>query len=420
MKFGIKTLDDFQLENKTVFCRVDINSALKKDRSGLADISRLKGCAPTIKELAERKAKTVLLAHQGGDLEYHNYYSTKYHAAELSNLIGKEVKFIDDVCGPFARDCIKQLRPGEILLLDNVRYMAEEMTLFETKLKLPPEEQAKTLVVQKLAPLGDLYVCDAFAAAHRAQPTLIGFEEVLPSAMGRLFEREYSILSQIMSNPERPCLFVLGGSKIQDAFLMMSSVLRTGTADRIITGGLVANIMLLAKGVEIGRESTDYIKAKNLWDYVKIAADILAEHADKVVLPVDFAYTVSGERLEADLNNLPSNSLVTDIGHQTVNRYQELIKAAQTVFVNGPMGIFEESPTEYGTKTVWETVADSPGFSVVGGGDSIAALNKYGLTEQISYVCTGGGAMVRFLAGEELPVIKALKKAAVRFNRGGA
>ncbi|NLM38171.1 MAG: phosphoglycerate kinase, partial [Firmicutes bacterium] len=312
MKFGIKTLDDFQLENKTVFCRVDINSALKKDRSGLADISRLKGCAPTIKELAERKAKTVLLAHQGGDLEYHNYYSTEYHAAELSRLLGWEVKFIDDVCGPFARDCIKQLRPREILLLDNVRYMAEEMTLFETKLNLPPEEQAKTLVVRKLAPLGDLYVCDAFAAAHRAQPTLIGFPEVLPSAMGRLFEREYSILSQIMSAPERPCLFVLGGAKIQDAFLMMSSVLRAGTADRILTGGLVANIMFLAQGVAIGKASTEYIKAQNLWDYVEIAANILARHADKVELPVDLAYSAGGERQEAGLDNLPGDHLITD------------------------------------------------------------------------------------------------------------
>jgi len=416
MKFAIKTLDDFELENKTVFCRVDINSALKKDRSGLADISRLKGCAPTIKELAERKAKTVLLAHQGGDLEYHNYYSTEYHAVELSRLTGTEVAFIDDVCGPFARDCIKKLRPGEILLLDNVRFMAEEMTLFETKLNLSPEEQAKTLVVRKLAPLGDLYVCDAFAAAHRSQPTLIGFEEVLPSAMGRLFEREYSILSQIMSEPERPCIFVLGGSKIQDAFLMMSSVLRAGTADWILTGGLVANIMLLAEGVAIGKTSADYIKAKNLWDYVKIAAEILAEHREKVVLPVDFAYTVGGERLEVDLNHLPANYLLTDIGRQTVSKYQELIKAARTVFVNGPMGVFEESPTEYGTKTIWETIAPSPGFSVVGGGDSIAALNKYELTDRVSYVCTGGGAMVRFLAGEELPVVKALKKAAVRFS----
>ena len=163
----------------------------------------------------------VLLAHQGSDIEYKNFYCTRPHAKVLSELLGREVKWIEDVCGPTARAAIKEMKDGEIILLDNVRFCSEEQTLFEMKLQLSHAEQAKTQVVTKLAPLADLYVCDAFAAAHRDQPTLCGFEQVLPSAMGRLFEREYCVVSELMEKPEHPCAFVLGGSKISDAFMMM-------------------------------------------------------------------------------------------------------------------------------------------------------------------------------------------------------
>jgi len=173
----------------------------------------------------------VLLAHQGSDIEYQNYWSTEPHAEVLRRLLGREVKWIDDVCGPAAREAIQSLGEGEILLLDNVRFLAEEQTLFEKSLKLTHEQQARTLLVRKLAPLADLYVCDAFAAAHRDQPSLCGFEQVLPSAMGRLFEEEYCVISGLMEQPERPCVFVLGGAKVSDAFLMMSSVLEKGAAD---------------------------------------------------------------------------------------------------------------------------------------------------------------------------------------------
>ena len=180
MKYGINTLDDIDVGGKVVLCRVDINAPLDPKTGGLRDITRLKGCAPTVRELAEKGARVVLLAHQGGDLEYHNYASTEPHAAVMAELIGRPVQFIDDVCGPAARERIQALQDGEVLLLDNVRFCGEELTLFETKLNLCPEDQAKTLVVRKLAPLADLYVCDAFAAAHRSQPTLVGFEQVLP------------------------------------------------------------------------------------------------------------------------------------------------------------------------------------------------------------------------------------------------
>ncbi len=227
MKYGINTLDDFDFHSKKVLCRLDLNSPFDRERSVLKDISRIEAAAPTIQELSDKGARLALLSHQGGDLEYHNFISTQLHSRELSRLLDREVKFIDDICGPAAREAIEALDDGEILLLDNVRYMAEEMTLFETKLRLSPEDQARTIVVRKLAPVGDLYVCDGFAAAHRDQPTLVGFEELLPSAMGRLFEREYSILSKVKTNPDQPCIFLLGGAKIEDAFLMISTVLES-------------------------------------------------------------------------------------------------------------------------------------------------------------------------------------------------
>ena len=225
MKYGINTLDDFAFAGKMVLCRVDINSPLDAATGGLADTTRIKGCAPTVRELAEAGARVVLLAHQGGDLEYHNYASTEPHARVLGELIGRPVEFVDDVCGPAARKAVAALADGEVLLLDNVRFCGEELTLFETKLKLSPEDQAKTLVVRKLAPLADLYVCDAFAAAHRSQPTLVGFEQLLPSAMGRLFEREYANLARLRESPPGPACSCSAAPRSQEAFPMMAAAL---------------------------------------------------------------------------------------------------------------------------------------------------------------------------------------------------
>ena len=237
MKFGINTIDDFDVKGKTVLLRVDINEPVDKVHDVLTDITRIEGCAPTIKELSGKGAKLVVLAHQGSDIEYKSYYNLKPHAAVLTDLVEKQVQYIPDVCGPYAQEKIKALKEGEIILLDNVRFMAEEMTLFETKLNLLPEQQVKTQVVEKLAPLADLYIVDAFAAAHRAQPTLIAFQQLLPSAMGRLFEKEYGVLAEILEEPKKPLVFVLGGAKIQDAFLMMDKVLVEGIADKVLAGG---------------------------------------------------------------------------------------------------------------------------------------------------------------------------------------
>jgi phosphoglycerate kinase len=416
VKYGIHTLGDFDLRGKVVLCRVDINSPLDPATGGLRDTTRIQGCARTVQELAQAGARVVLLAHQGGDLEYGNYASTQPHAAVLGQLLDRSVAFVDDVAGPAARAAIVALKDGDVLLLDNVRFLAEELTLFETKLNLTPEQQARTLIVRKLAPLGDLFVCDAFAAVHRSQPSLVGFEELLPSAMGRLFEREYEALSHLRENPDRPCVFVLGGTKVDDAFLMMRSVLHDGVADTVLTGGLVGQIMLMAMGVDIGAPSTEVIRSKNLWGWVETSRELLADYGTKIELPSDFAFVQGGLRCELTRAALPTAELLLDIGHATVESYQATIAAAGTVFVNGPLGVFEQPETAYGTRAIWEAMAGSRAYTALGGGDSIAAMNAFGLAERFDYVCTAGGGMVRFLSGEELPVVTALKGAVAKFG----
>ncbi len=412
MRFGIHTLDDFAVQGKTVLCRVDMNQPVNRETKTLKSIARIKACVPTVKELADKGAKVVLLAHQGSDIEYKNFYTTAPHAKVLADLLCRPVQFIDDVTGPAAREKIKALQDGDILLLDNVRFCSEEQTLFELSLKLTHEQQAQTQVVEKLAPLADLYVCDAFAAAHRDQPSLCGFEQVLPSAMGRLFEREYCVVSELMEAPQHPCVFVLGGAKIADAFLMMDTVLANGSADTVLTGGLVGEILLASQGVEIGKGTLDFILDSGYGEFIDRAKNTYQQYADKILLPVDLAQVKNGLREEAMRGAIPADFNAVDIGTQTAAQYRSLILASKTVFANGPVGVFEKPESELGTKALFEALADTEAYTVVGGGDSLTAAAKYGVTDKIGYLCTGGGALIRFLTGEELPVVKALRFAA--------
>lgn len=409
MRFGIRTLDELSVRGKTVLCRVDVNQPVDRDAGKLKSINRITACVPTIRELSDKDAKVVLLAHQGSDIEYKNFYTTRPHAAVLEELLERPVQWIDDVCGPAARQAIRDLKDGDVLLLDNVRFVSEEQTLFEMKLHLTHEQQAKTLLVEKLAPLADLYVCDAFAAAHRDQPSLCGFEQVLPSAMGRLFEKEYCTVSSVMEEPARPCVFALGGAKISDAFLMMQTVLERGVADTILTGGLVANIFLIALGYDISKGSYDFIVKSNYAEYFERAKALYETFGEKILLPKDLAWVENGVRKEAVLGEIPEDVGAVDVGHGTAALYRDCVLKAKTVFVNGPMGVFEKDESEYGTKALWQALADTEGFTVLGGGDSITATEKYHLTDRIGYICTGGGALIRFLSGEELPVVKALR-----------
>jgi phosphoglycerate kinase len=411
----ILTLDDIPVEGKTVLLRVDINSPVDESKK-IKDRTRIQRCLPTIRELHAKKARLVVLAHQADPIEYQNFTVLEEHADILSELLGTRVEYVDDVAGPFAVEKIRAMKPGDILLLDNVRIYTEETIIFEKEVKLAPEDQARTTVVRRLAPLADYYVCDAFAAVHRSQPTLVGFPELLPSAAGRLFEEELRVLDKVKQNPERPCIFILGGAKILDAFRMMRSALEDGSADKILTTGLVAQIMLKAKGTPLGRASETYLEKKNLLEFVPAAAESLKNHSDRIVCPEDFAVDSSEGRREVAAGALPDEEPIADIGEKTIERYCNLIDQSKTVFINGPAGVYEKSPFALGTRKIWEAVASAAAFSVLGGGDSIAAAKLFGVQEGISFISTAGGGLIRFLAGEKLAVVEALKKSAEKFG----
>jgi phosphoglycerate kinase len=413
---SILTLDDLSVEGKTVLLRVDINSPVDESKR-IKDRTRIQRCLPTIQELHDKKAKLVVLAHQADPIEYQNFTVLKEHAEILSALLGTKVEYVDDVAGPFAIEKIRAMKPGDILLLDNVRIYTEETIIFEKEVKLPPEDQARTTVVRRLAPLADYYVCDAFAAVHRSQPTLVGFPELLPSAAGRLFEEELTVLTKVKQNPQRPCIFVLGGAKILDAFKMMRSALDVGSADKILTTGLVAQVMLKAKGTRLGTATEAYLEKKNLLEFVPAAEESLGSHSDRIVCPEDFAVDSAGQRTEVAVDALPDEEPIADIGEKTISRYCSLIDESKTVFINGPAGIYENPPFALGTRRIWEAAASSAAFSVLGGGDSIAAAGLFGVQEGISFISTAGGGLIRFLSGEKLAVVEALEKSARTFGR---
>ncbi|MFZ5918528.1 MAG: phosphoglycerate kinase [Chloroflexota bacterium] len=415
MEAGILTLDDFEFCDKTVILRVDINSPIDHATGNLADDNRIRKSLPTLRELAEAGARTVILAHQGDTEDYRSLVSLAPHAERLAELLGRPVGFVADVCGPAAVERVRALQNGELLLLENVRYLTEEVSTFVNFVKLTPEEMARTWLVRTLAPLADLFVNEAIAAAHRSAPSLIGFAEALPAAGGRLFVDELSALTRIKESPVQPCIFLLGGSRIADAFSMMEQVLRDGTAHRVLTSGLTGEVMLLAWGYRLGEPTELLIRDKGLWPFIDRARALLETYGERLFYPTDFAVDAGG-RVELGLDELPSDQLLVDIGPATVARYIEEIRRAATIFINGPAGIYEQAVSAVGTEQLWTAVADAPGYSVIGGGDSVAAVKRFGVRERMGYVCTSGGGMVRFLSGQALPVVRALQKAASRWG----
>ena len=403
-------IEDFDLSDKTVLLRVDINSPIDPQTGLIVNENRLQKSIPTISKILEKGAKLAIIAHQGDTLDYQNLIPMEEHAQKLSAYLGIEVEYVDDVCGPAAQEKVQSLRMGQAVLLGNLRYLSEEISTFEDAVKLRPEEMLDTWLVRGLAPLIDVYVNDAFAAAHRNAPSMVAFQELKPTAAGDLLFNEVSALTKVMSAPERPCVFVLGGAKISDAFGMMKQVLESGTADRILTCGITGEIMLLAAGYRLGKAKEQFLKDRNLDVFVKDAESYLAEFADRISFPSDLAYAIDGARHEVTIENLPTEQMFMDIGANTIAEYCRIIGEAKTIFVNGPPGVYENESFEDGTREIWRAIASASGYSVIGGGDTVTAAAKYVDLDRIDYVCTAGGAMVRFLSGKKLPLMAAMEK----------
>lgn len=411
MEIGIKSIIGVDVKGKTVLFRPDINSPI--DSSGkIVNRNRLEKTVPTLKYLSDGGAKIAIIAHQGDTLDYQNLITMREHAEILSELSGVKVGYIDDVAGDAAIAAIRNLKEGEAILLGNLRYLTEEVSTFEKDVKLTPQQMLNTYLVRRLGGEADIYVNDAFSAAHRNAPSMVAFEELMPSYAGPLFFKEYEALWRVMNCAEKPVVFVLGGAKISDAFGMMGKVLKDGVADKILTMGVTGVVMRLAEGKKIGKLYEKWLSDHDLTVFVDQAKELLRDYKDKFILPVDFAVEENGVRKEVNLDELPlDDKMFLDIGENSIEAFESAIAEAGTIFVNGPAGVYENPIFAEGTRRVWKAVAAAKGYSVIGGGDTVTAASKFVNVADIDYVCTAGGAMVRFLSGKTLPLIRAMSKA---------
>ena len=404
----IASLDDGDFAGKRVLLRVDINSPIDRDNGGIVNDNRIRKSLPTIRDLLDAGARLVIIAHQGDTTDYASLVSLREHAGRLTELLGRPVDFIEDVAGPAAVERIRELGDGEALLLDNIRYLTEEVSTFEDSVSQEPDDMASCYLIRRLAPEFDCYVNDAFAAAHRNSPSMVGFQQLLPSYAGRLLMQELAALQAITEDPARPCVYMLGGSRAGDAFGMIERVLADGAADTLLLSGLVGEIFMLADGVDIGETTRTFILDKGYGHFIPLAETYLASHRDRIVYPHDVAVAVDGARQSIALDAITDDMMISDIGDDTIAKYVEVVAAAKTLLVNGPPGIYESDLFDKGTRGLWTAVADADGFTVVGGGDSVTSFARFVDTEKLDYVSTGGGALIRFLSGVELPLLKAM------------
>ncbi len=404
MDYDFDTMDDYDFEGKTVLLRVDVNSPVDPLSGELLDDTRMVLHSTTISELSERGAKVVILAHQSRPGKS-DFTTLKQHALALSNIIGKEVQYVDSIFSNEATNVISNMVNGEIVLLENVRFFSEEM------MKLSKEEQTNSVMIQKLYPLADYFVNDAFAAAHRSQTSLIGFASVLPSVAGRVMELELSSLFGIIDNAQEPRVYVLGGIKADDSINVMANALKSNQADYILTTGLVANIFMVAKGYDIQEYNLNFIKERGFEEYIDIAKELLADYDEKIILPVDLAILENDARVEYPSDEIP-NLPIYDIGSKTIEMYKEKILIAKTLFANGPAGVFEKEGFNLGTEDLLNAIAQSNGFSIIGGGHLAAAASSMDLDDDVTHISSGGGASISLIAGDELPAVKALIESA--------
>ncbi|GIV02045.1 MAG: phosphoglycerate kinase [Fimbriimonadales bacterium] len=390
MAFQKKTIRDVDVHGKRVLVRCDFNVPL--ENGVITDDRRIRESLPTIRELLNRGAAVILMSHLGRPEGRDERYSLKPVAVRLGELLGREVRFAPDCVGEEVKAMASALKPGEAMLLENVRFHEEET-------KNDPE------FAQQLASLADLFVNDAFGSAHRAHASTEGVAHYLPAVAGFLMEKEIQYLGRALADPSRPFVAVLGGAKVSDKIQVVENLLPK--VDALLIGGGMAFTFLRAKGLTTGRSLLD---AESL-DFVN---SVLVESPDKILLPTDVvvADSVDSETgTEVRVEEIPEDKMGLDIGAATAATFAARIEGASTVIWNGPMGVFEKEPFSKGTKAIAEAMARCQGVTIVGGGDTAAAVEKFGLADKMTHVSTGGGASLEFLEGKVLPGVAALQDA---------
>jgi len=401
----MKTIDDLELNNQRVLLRADLNAPMKQDANGqmqITDDGRLRASVTTINDLRKKNAKIIILAHLGRPKgERKPELSLKPIAKRLSELVGVSIKFIDDLNDASTLEAVNSMQSGEIIMIENIRFEKDETS---------KDQSERQRLAQKLAKLGDAFVIDGFGVVHREQASVTDIARLLPKASGRLVQAEQKAFDRVLNNPERPYVVVLGGSKVSDKLGVINNLI--SKVNKILIGGGMAFTFLKAQGYEVG----DSLLEVDRIEEVKQLLLTAKEKDVEIVLPIDIVISTSLDGTspvsEVDFDKIPVGQKGLDIGSKTAELFADKIRDAKTVVWNGPMGVFEVNAFAKGTKTVAQALANSAAYSVVGGGDSAAAIRLLGLDEsKFDHISTGGGASLELLEGKVLPGLAVLEEA---------
>jgi phosphoglycerate kinase len=388
------TVRDIEVNNKRVLVRVDFNVPLDEGTGVITDDSRIRAVLPTIKYLTDRKAKVILCSHLGRPKgKVVDKLRLAVVARRLSQILGRQVKFTKDCIGSDVEAAVEKLKNGDVLLLENIRFH-------------PEEEGNDASFAQALARLADIYVNDAFGAAHRSHASIVGITKYLPSVAGLLLEKEIKTLGSILDHPAHPFAALLGGAKVSDKVGMIENII--GKVDYILIGGGMAATFLKAKSYEVGMSLVE----KDMLDLVARLMQDTAKRGGRLLLPVDVVVadglSPQAEVSTVAIDNISPRLKIVDIGPRTIKDFSEELQRCQTVFWNGPMGIYEVPRFAKGTQAMAELLASLDATTVIGGGSTAEVVTKLGLASKMAFVSTGGGASLKFLAGNELPGVAAL------------
>ena len=401
----MKTIDDLELNNQRVLLRADLNAPMKQDANGqmqITDDGRLRASVTTINDLRKKNAKIIILAHLGRPKgERKPELSLKPIAKRLSELVGESIKFIDDLNDASTLEAVNSMQSGEIIMIENIRFEKDETS---------KDQSERQRLAQKLAKLGDAFVIDGFGVVHREQASVTDIARLLPKASGRLVQAEQKAFDRVLNNPERPYVVVLGGSKVSDKLGVINNLITK--VNKILIGGGMAFTFLKAQGYEVGDSLLEVDRIEEVKQLLLTAKEKNVE----IVLPIDIVISTSLDGTnpvsEVDFDKIPVGQKGLDIGSKTAELFADKIRDAKTVVWNGPMGVFEVNAFAKGTKTVAQALANSAAYSVVGGGDSAAAIRLLGLDEsKFDHISTGGGASLELLEGKVLPGLAVLEEA---------
>lgn len=409
---GVLSLDAYDLEGQTVLYRVDVNSPLNPIDKTLLDDSRLRTLKPTLQLLS--KSKVVILAHQsrpGKD----DFSDMSQHSARLSQIINRDIMFIKDICSDSTIDKIRDMKNGDILFLDNMRIHSEEYSKKYENWQNTEESE----IVTKLSSVADLYVTDAFAAAHRKSPTLTGFTTKLPCIPGNLMMSELSNLRTAIDNPPRPYLAILGGAKADDSLRVALNLIQKNIIDKIAFVGVVGNLMIWANGYDIGNRNKDFITNSigDAFDETWVMAQkLVKQYPDLLILPTDIAVEINEERIPMQLDELPTEYPIYDVGLQSLMNLRPIILNSKCILWNGPASFFEKPGFAFGTIEILNMCIETEALTIIGGGHTSALVSSRGVVDKVTHNSTGGGSTMCLLSGENMPVIESLIKSATIFS----